>query len=115
MVAKTLPPSDRTDVLRERRRRNQARFYARVRDELVAAYGSKCVCCGETERPFLTIDHELGDGAAHKRALGGGGGYAVWLDLKRRGWPQQGYRLLCMNCQFGTRYGRTCPHRAVGL
>lgn len=37
-------------------------------------------------------------------------GSHVYADLRRRGWPQEGYRLLCWNCNAMTRYGRTCPH-----
>ena len=32
----------------------------RVRREAIEAYGARCVCCGETEREFLTIDHSKG-------------------------------------------------------
>jgi hypothetical protein len=32
------------------------------------------------------------------------------LELKRQNWPQDGYRVLCMNCNWATSRGRTCPH-----
>lgn len=73
-----------------------------------AAYGgSRCACCGETELDFLSIDHINGGGSKHKREIGRRTLYG-WL--KESGFPS-GFRVLCMNCNFGTRYGRACPHQ----
>ena len=50
----------------------------------------------------------------HAQAVGGAAvGAAVLpagLLLRRRGWPKDGYTLLCWNCNAMTRFGRTCPH-----
>jgi hypothetical protein len=83
----------------------------RLRDELVAAYGGRCACanCPETDPAFLTLDHSGGDGKAHRIEMGS----HTYGDLRRRGWPQEGYRLLCWNCNAMTRFGRTCPHEGV--
>jgi hypothetical protein len=35
----------------------------------------------------------------------------VYRDLKKRGWPQEGYTVLCMNCNFAQRFGHRCPHK----
>src|SRR5689334_23309544 len=51
--------------VRARYKANSNRDYARLRAEVIAAYGGKCACCGETEQKFLTIDHEEGTGAEH--------------------------------------------------
>lgn len=75
--------------------------------EVVAAYGGRCACCGETEIEFLSLDHTDGGGYQHRRARGN----KIYGDLKAAGWPQDGYRILCMNCQFGTMRGRICPHQ----
>jgi hypothetical protein len=37
-------------------------------------------------------------------------GSHAYADLRRRGWPQDGYTLLCWNCNAMTRGGKTCPH-----
>lgn len=73
---------------------------------MLDAYGRKCVCCGETEEAFLTLEHVNRDGAAHRRQVQG----AIYWDLKRRGWPKDGYTVLCMNCNWARRNGDPCPH-----
>src|SRR6266852_8334175 len=45
----------------------------KLRKRVLAAYGGKCVCCGETEDSFLSIDHIDGDGNKHRRELGKNG------------------------------------------
>lgn len=92
-------------------RREAARL---LRAEMIAAYGGRCVCCGEAHYAFLTIDHINRDGKQHRQSLARfgskTGSHAVYVDLKKRGWPQDGYRLFCMSCNFATRHGETCPH-----
>ena len=83
----------------------------RLRREMIAAYGYICKCCGESEPRFLTIEHKLKDGADHRKFLKGGPD-AVYRDLKRRGWPQDYYSLLCMNCNWSERNCEPCPHKA---
>lgn len=75
----------------------------------MAAYGGSCACCGEVELAFLSLDHINGDGHLHRKEVGYG--QAVWLDLRRQGFPQEGFRVLCMNCQFGVRRVEGCPHQ----
>lgn len=80
-----------------------------LKAEIIAAYGRVCACCGETEMAFLSIDHINRDGHVHRKRVGPGG--AVWADLRKRGYPQEGYRVLCMNCQWGYRIHGLCPHQ----
>lgn len=83
---------------------------AAAKKQMLAAYGGKCACCGEVEPHFLTIDHINGGGTEHRKSIGGAG-TAVMFDLQRRGWPKDGYRLLCYNCNCGReRNGGICPH-----
>lgn len=99
---------DDPEKYRNAARESQAETRKRVRDELVAAYGGKCACanCPETNPAFLCLDHINGDGKAHRMKMGS----HTYADLRRRGWPQEGFRLLCWNCNSATRFGRTCPH-----
>jgi hypothetical protein len=82
---------------------------ARLKLQTIAAYGGACECCGETAVAFLTIDHVNDDGSAHRRELKKTTTYR-WL--KRHGYPKDGYRLLCFNCNCGRRVnGGVCPHK----
>jgi len=101
-------------IPRERKAQWCATSRYRLRAEFLSVYGCACRCCDETEPAFLTLDHINNDGAAHKRAVSPkatGAGDRLLNDLKRRGWPRDGYRVLCANCNFGrARRGGVCPH-----
>ena len=81
-----------------------------LRSEMIAAYGSKCSCCGEKAWEFLTLDHINGDGAKHRRETNRRGNRLYAL-LKKQGWPKKAYRLLCMNCNFAIGRCGYCPHK----
>lgn len=93
---------------REQARAITARGRKRLRDEFFARYGMHCKCCGEDERAFLTVEHVGGGGTADRRKSGGT--HMILLRLKKQGWPQKGWSVLCHNCQFGERIGG-CPHK----
>jgi len=84
----------------------------KLRREMIAAYGGACACCGESELMFLTLDHVHRNGAEHRNLLRTGGGYAVWRDLRKKGWPKDGYAILCWNCHMVTCWSRPCPHQS---
>lgn len=83
------------------------KYYNTIRKAVFAAYGDCCTCCGETELPFLAIDHIDGivrEGQKKKK----GSELCVWL--KKQNFPS-GYQILCHNCNAAVRWGRTCPHQ----
>lgn len=89
-----------------------AEYRARLRSEMLAAYGSRCKCCGEPEPLFLQLDHVENDGhldrKVHRTST------KLFAHLKRVGWPQDRYQLLCANCNFGKMLnGGVCPHANV--
>jgi len=87
-------------------------YQKKLRIETLAAYGgARCVCCGETQYEFLTLDHKNGGGNAHRQRAGGV--YYVFRELKRNGWPP-GYRVLCWNCNAANAYHGICPHQRKG-
>lgn len=89
-----------------RRRKLHKAWRDKRRLELIAAYGGKCECCGESRKEFLQIDHKNGGG--RKARLNG---FDCRVDLPKRGFPKDDYRLLCSNCNFALgRYGY-CPHK----
>lgn len=71
----------------------------------------ECQCCSTKELEFLTIDHINGGGAQHRRTMKAGSLYH-WL--KRNNFPE-GFRVLCMNCNWS--YGKWgyCPHECGSL
>jgi len=99
---------------REKRLEQGRETVRHKKQQIIAGYGGKCSCCGETEPEFLTIDHIDGDGAA-KRKSGADAGPAFYNRLIAEGFPKDRYRLLCMNCNFALgKYGH-CPHKRLQL
>jgi len=65
------------------------------------------------------MDHVLNNGAAHRREMYPkaksrlGSGYGFYLWLKKRGFPQDEFQLLCMTCNWGKRMNKgICPHKS---
>lgn len=88
-----------------------ARHRQRIRDEVFEAYGGyTCVCCGEIEPLFLTLDHIHG-GGNKERLQKGGGGMQTLQRLRRENFPE-GFQVLCRNCNWGRHVnGGVCPHQ----
>jgi hypothetical protein len=81
----------------------------RLRQHVLAAYGHRCACCGETAAEFLAVDHVEGRGGEELKHLGvSGRGFYLWL--KRRGFPRDRFRLLCHNCNSARGLYGYCPH-----
>src|SRR3990167_5867194 len=100
----------RTKIRRENPER--LRYYEnkhrhKLRNEVIDHYGGKCECCGETRRPFLTIEHKNRDGAEHRRQVGQG---SILKDIKNKGFPDW-IGILCFNCNCATKDGGLCPHK----
>lgn len=92
--------------------------YSRIRLIVWDAYGGRfCACCGEDIPEFLTIEHENGDGAAHRKEILGSrvASMVAWLYselLKGRKHP--GLKVFCYNCNAGAwRNGGICPHQTL--
>lgn len=82
----------------------------RLKFEVIEAYGNNCQCCNEDEPSFLTIDHIYEDGGGRKRKYSGNAFYGY---LKRNGFPQDRYQLLCFNCNVAKHSLGTCPHQSI--
>lgn len=112
-------PPEKKERWRRMRAANQAahpetsrakakRFRDKIREQVLTAYGGACVCCGENEYVFLTIDHIV----PIKRARGRDSSYEVCLQLRKEGYPT-GYQILCYNCNHAKKTGDECPHRLI--
>ena len=99
-------PRTQCDSCRRRSRAAQKKRKLAV----LAGYGGKCECCGESESMFLAIDHIEGGGRQHLKSLGVGGGvFYKWL--RKNKFPP-GFRVLCHNCNMGRHLnGGICPHK----
>lgn len=97
----------------EKRQRNRRKVIEKLRLEVLTHYGGsppECVCCGETEIRFLTIDHIEGNGAKHRREIKISGGFGFYYWLKRNNFPE-GFQVLCSNCNMakGKSKVKFCP------
>lgn len=103
--------SSRCRKCRDRSNEVTQRSRQRERDLVFEHYGLKCVCCGESELMFLTIDHINGGGSQHRREEGFSSGQGFYHWLVKNEFPE-GFQTLCMNCNLGKhRNGGVCPHR----
>lgn len=88
-----------------------AAYRKRVRLEVISKYGGRCVCCGEMNPLFLTIDHINNDGRLDRWLPGQTmSSHSFYLKLRRE--PlREDLQLLCFNCNLGRAMnGGVCPH-----
>ena len=98
---------------KERVKYHARKAHTKIKLDVLNAYSNndpKCVCCGEKNILFLSIDHINNNGADERRKLGVKG-YNLYWYLKHNGFPQNGYQVMCFNCNFGKRYYEDCPHK----
>ena len=90
-------------------RKNAIAYQHRLHDAILGAYGRICVCCGEQQVKFLSIDHVNEDGKDHRRKKGQSAGW--WRHVRDQGFPAD-FQILCYNCNIGKyRNGGIRPHR----
>lgn len=81
------------------------------RQSILDYYGRECVCCGEDEEVFLTLDHINNDGYLDKNPNGSKkSGKELYLLVHKQGFPDK-YQILCHNCNFGKKIKGVCPHK----
>lgn len=78
-----------------------------LKARVIAHYGNKCSCCGESLFEFLSIEHKDGGGTKHRKELGGGS--AVYRWIVRHDFPDN-YTVLCFNCNCSKGFNGYCPH-----
>ena len=95
-------PETKERLAKTKRKAHSSRLALRL--EVLGAYGGKCVCCGESNAAFLTLDRIDNDGAAHRRKV-----KAIYSWAKRNNYPSA-LQLLCWNCNCAKRVDGSCPH-----
>jgi hypothetical protein len=106
-------PERALETSRKYAKENGADNARRIKAEMISAYGGRCVCCGETEEAFLTVDHIFGKGHEHRGKEGIRGTQIYWW-LKKQGYPKDAYQLLCFNCNCAKGLRGMCPHQKIG-
>lgn len=98
------------DKCRIKRRDCTARWNAQIKQKIVRYYGNKCVCCGERNIKFLTIDHKNNDGHLYRKLGTHKTGSNFYMWIVRNNYPET-LQLLCYNCNCGrSRNKGICPH-----
>lgn len=67
-----------------------------------------CECCGVQEMEFLTLDHIHGKGNVHRREVGSN----LYKWAAANNFPDEIFRVLCMNCNLSWGHYGYCPHAA---
>jgi hypothetical protein len=97
---------------RPNHRRDYSRDYNhRLRIEVLKAYGSRCVCCGEDTIEFLAFDHVDGGGNKHRKTIGSRGS-KIYYWLRSHGFPNN-FQILCHNCNMAKGFYGQCPHEKL--
>lgn len=81
-----------------------------IKKVVLAHYGNKCVCCGETEEVFLALDHINNDGNI-QRKLDNRNSQSLYRKLIKLNYPND-IQILCMNCNWA-KFRGVCPHSLV--
>jgi len=93
---------------REERQKYMRNRRDKMLDEVFRIYGDRCVCCGETNKKFLTVDHINGGGSRDRHANKGVKFYTRIAEEADR----TKYQILCYNCNCGrARNKGVCPHK----
>lgn len=99
----------------QRYREYRRQGLARLRSDVLVAYGNACACCGEREPKFLAVDHVHGGGRKHRRSIGARSAPDFYRFLKKNGFPKEDFQLLCHNCNQAKGHYGVCPHEEKRL
>lgn len=114
----------RADRWKQYYEKNKERVRARLRakhsknrDAVFKHYGNECVCCGEGNRAFLTVDHVNDDGWKYRKRKDGNPSshHNIYGWIVRNEFPS-GFQILCRNCNWGKEVNNgICPHLSEGV
>lgn len=81
----------------------------RIKQEVISKYGGKCICCGEKNVMFLSLDHRDGGGTKERkdsRVIG----TRLYRSLRKTPVDPK-YQVMCYNCNFAKGDRGVCPHQ----
>ncbi|MDG7000391.1 MAG: hypothetical protein JRN15_14945, partial [Nitrososphaerota archaeon] len=81
--------------------------YSSRRRTIIEHYGAMCVCCGQSEYGFLTIDHVSNNGAEQRKS--GLRAENLFRYIVENNFPDD-YQVLCYNCNCAKGALGKCPH-----
>jgi len=92
------------EAVKLRNRITARRRYNERKNNVLMAYGGRCIACGINDMDVLTVDHINNDGADHRRELVGNdlhtyGSSYIYRYLVKNNYPN-GFQVLCFNCNF---------------
>lgn len=104
--------------VKEKRREQASLIRHECRKRVLKHYGSECICCGELEPMFLSLDHINGGGNEHRRQIGnnpnnrqGSSSTQFYKWVEKNDYPGT-LQILCHNCNMGKHLnGGICPHQ----
>lgn len=97
------------EILLVRNKNYSKQYRERMRELVFNHYGRRCVCCGEDNIKFLSIDHMDGNGRKHRIKINNH--IHVWL--VKNNFPKE-FQVLCYNCNCGKRMNNgICPHKDI--
>lgn len=100
----------RQKILTYHRKHNRERYQENA-EIVLNHYGRTCVCCGESIRMFLTIDHINNDGNKERQQTKTAQ-YDLLAKLIRDGCAPTNRQVLCRNCNWGKHCNNgICPHQ----
>lgn len=95
------------DIVSKRNVSYSKQYRDKMRELVFNHYGRKCICCGENNIKFLTIDHIDGDGRKHRIKIHN----HIHIWLVNNNFPNE-FQVLCYNCNCGKRMNNgICPHK----
>jgi hypothetical protein len=80
----------------------------RIKQEVMSKYGGECVCCGEDNVMFLSLDHKDG-GGTKERDDSNIMGTRLYRSLRKLPVDPK-YQVMCYNCNFAKGDRGICPH-----
>jgi len=96
------------ESIRTKQRVVNREAYKQQRIAILAKFGGRCVCCGESTEVFLDVDHVNGGGNKHRKQFRSIHSYNQFLIEEAK---LEDFQILCKNCNYAKFRLGQCPHQ----